>query len=352
MPEDNFLEARKKIVSILQVKGPSLPVQIAREVQVDSLFAGALLSELADEKKIRISNMKVGGSPLYYLQGQEPKLEGFYKYLPGKEREAFLLLKEKKILEDKSQAPAIRVALRSIKDFSVPFSKDDEVWWRFHTTTEQEVRDFLEPKKQKSQESKIQPKVKPKVGTSSTEVIKEVKLPVSKPVSKEETKDVKKVKKLVEPNLSGEKKTRLSKEETKVVKKIKTEKQLDIGLKNTVKKIVKTVKKVQNKLKEKPDFVVKIIEILKSNNIEILEEKDVKKIEFSCVVRIGSDLGKMRFLCVARDKKRITENDLKLAYQASQSLKMPILVLFPEEVNKKALEFAESCPLLILKKLK
>ncbi len=50
MQDDKILTARKKIIDILKAKGPSLPVQIARETELTSLFAGALLSELAKEK--------------------------------------------------------------------------------------------------------------------------------------------------------------------------------------------------------------------------------------------------------------------------------------------------------------
>ena len=91
MQDDKILGTKRKITSILKLKGPSLPVQIAREIQLSSLFAGALLSELAKEKLIKISHMKVGGSPLYFIAGQEELLEKFHSYLPGKEKEAFLL---------------------------------------------------------------------------------------------------------------------------------------------------------------------------------------------------------------------------------------------------------------------
>jgi len=286
MENNNTNNTKLKINDILKLKGPSLPVQIAREIQLSSLFAGALLSELAKEKIIKISNMKVGGSPLYFLQGQEPLLENFHKYLPGKEKEAFILLKQNKILDDKKQVPAIRVALRNLKDFAFPFLKDQEVFWRFHSVSEQEVRELDKSKKLEKKQ--------------------EVKLPKSK---------------------------------------ISKEKQVDIGLKKAPQEIK------PKKEKEKPDFAVKIIDLLQTQNIAILEEKDVKKKEFSAIISIGSTLGKINFFCIAKDKKRITENDLRLVLQKSQALKMPALVLFPQNINKKAIEYAEKwSSLLKLKK--
>ena len=78
------LDTNKKIIDILKSKGPGLPVQIASQVGISSLFAGAFLSELAGGKEVKISKMKVGGSPLYFLNGQEKELEKFYTYLPHK----------------------------------------------------------------------------------------------------------------------------------------------------------------------------------------------------------------------------------------------------------------------------
>ena len=74
-------EIHKKITDFLKSKGPGLPIQIAKEINQSSLFVSAYLSELADEKTIKISHLKVGGSPLYFLPGQEQLLEKFHKFL-------------------------------------------------------------------------------------------------------------------------------------------------------------------------------------------------------------------------------------------------------------------------------
>src|SRR4030042_4578061 len=144
-----MLEPKKppeKIIDILNEKGPSLPIQLAKQIGISSLFISAYLSELADDKRIKISHLKVGGSPLYFLEGQQEQLEPYYKFLHPKEAETFLLLKQKKILRDSNQEPAIRVALRSIRDFAIGFKKDDEIYWRYFLITESEVKNQLEPK--------------------------------------------------------------------------------------------------------------------------------------------------------------------------------------------------------------
>jgi hypothetical protein len=163
-------QVKEKIISFIKLKGPSLPVHVAKETGLSILFASAFLSELFYEKKVNISNLKVGSSPLYFIPGQEPQLENFSQYLKNKERESFLLLKEKKILKDSELQPAIRVALGDIKDFAIPFKKEEEKYWKYFLTEELTEIEKIEKKKEevKTNESpekkteKIPKKEKPK----------------------------------------------------------------------------------------------------------------------------------------------------------------------------------------------
>jgi len=289
----NPLEIREKIKIILKTRGPSLPVHISKETGLEMLFASAFLSELASEKEIKISNMKVGGSPLYFLPGQEMQLENFSSYLHGKEKEAFLLLKERKILQDSNLEPAIRVALRSLKDFAFPFlDKDKILYWRFHSIPEQEIKLLL---------PKIE--VKPKIEIKKIELSKpEIQI---KPIEKQQ----------------------------ETIKEKKIEKPL-ITLKPTKEKKPKQI--------EKSDFVNKVVFSLITENIEILEEKEIKKKEFTAIVKINSDIGKIKFFLIAKDKKSITENDLAIALQKAQALKMPAYLIATGKLNKKALTYLES----------
>ncbi len=147
MPQQDTSEIKEKIISILKRNGPGLPVHIARGVELSTLFTSAFLSELASEKRIKISYMKVGNSPLYYLSAQEQLLEKVSHYLKSREKEAFALLKERKIIKDSEQEPAIRIALREIKDFAIPFKKNDEIFWRYFTIPITEFKMVEKPKK-------------------------------------------------------------------------------------------------------------------------------------------------------------------------------------------------------------
>ena len=135
---------KENIIKFLEQKGPSLPVFIAREIKEDMIFCSAFLSELLGDKKIKSSNMKIGSSSLFYLPGQEEGLENFANYLKSKEKEAFARLKEMGILKDAEQEPAIRVALRAIKDFAIPFEREGEIFWRYFIFKEEKKSEAIE----------------------------------------------------------------------------------------------------------------------------------------------------------------------------------------------------------------
>ncbi|MEK6952258.1 MAG: hypothetical protein AABX29_04540 [Nanoarchaeota archaeon] len=136
---------KDSILSIIRSQGPVLPVQISRKLDKDTIFAGAVLSELVNNKLIFISNAKIGGSPVYYISGQENKLNILYSHLPGKEKEAYELLRTRQILKDSECEPGIRVALRSIRDFAKPLDINNELYWRWYLIKEEEALALLRP---------------------------------------------------------------------------------------------------------------------------------------------------------------------------------------------------------------
>ncbi|MFQ5531379.1 MAG: hypothetical protein ACE5ES_02060 [Candidatus Nanoarchaeia archaeon] len=146
MPPQDTSQIKEKIILTLRRRGPSLPVHIAKEIEISPLFTSAFLSEMLAEKRLRMTNMRVGNSAVYFLSGQEPTLERFSQHLKSREKDAYELLKEKKFLKDIEQEPAIRVALRAIKDFAKPFKKNDEIYWRYYTISESELEVKEKPK--------------------------------------------------------------------------------------------------------------------------------------------------------------------------------------------------------------
>ena len=292
-------EIKEKIILVFKKRGPSLPVHVAKETGLNILFASAFLSELLNEKKIKISNMRVGNSPIYFVSGQEIMLEKFSEYLKSKEKEAFLLLRQKKFLKDSEQEPAIRVALRAIKDFALPFKKNEEIHWRYFNTPEMEFKELKtktkKPTKSKSEISMFpERKSEPKIYISS-----EVK----------------------------------SKSEISMIPEGKSkEKQSDL-------KILEKPKTLNKKIKEKSDFTIKILNFLKIKDIELIEEIESKKKEFLGIAKIKTSLGSIEILIIAKDKKKITKNDFELALQKNNVYRRIVFFVSTGEINKKTEEF-------------
>ena len=291
---DKVTQTKDRIVSIIKLKGPSLPVQIARLSGLEPLFASAFLSELYNEEKIKISNMRIGSSPLYYISGQEELLENFSQYLNQREKEALSLLKNKKILEDEKQSPVIRVALRAIKDFAVPIrtkiNNEEKTIWKYFLVQNSELKQILDSKEQtvKSPEP-IQPAQQ-----------------LSQPIEKKQEIE----------------QSAISQEHAEKIEKPQKKRQKPRQI-------------------EQSNFTLKIKEHLSSKQIEIFDVIMEKKKEFIAKIRIGSMFGKQEYYLTAKDKKRISETDLTIAHQKAQSEKMIALLISPGDPDKKASEYLQ-----------
>ncbi len=275
---------KEKILSTLRQRGPSLPVHIAGATGLSILFSSAFLSELFSEKKIKISHMKVGSSPIYFLPGQEHLLENFSQYIKGKEKEAFILLKEKKFLKDSEQDPAIRVALRSIKDFAILFKKNEEIFWRYFTILENEFK----------------PQIKHLEKTPQIE---------------DKKKSEEKISKKQELNIFDKQK---KKKEKQIIKK------------------KKTVRKKSFKADEK--FFNKVKEFLSKRNIEISDIEGFSKKDLTLRVRTNGE----EKVLVAYNKKRITDQDIIKAHKKATELGLKYIVLSLGEPVKKISNFIQA----------
>ncbi len=276
MATQDTSELKGKIISILRRRGPSLPVHIAGETGLSILFASAFLSELISERKIKISNMRIGSSPIYFLPNQEYLLEKFSSHLKSKEKDAYTLLREKKFLSDSEQDPAIRVALRSIKDFAVGFQKNGKIFWRYYTIPESE---FKEP------ERKISP------------------APIKK----------------IAPQIASQEKK---------PEEIKTKpKELNIFEEVTKKPKKKSAnkKQVSKKTSQKKDdkFFNRVKEFLTRKAIEIIDIESFNKEDLILRIKIKE----REKLLIAYNKKRVNEQDIIKASKKAQELNLPFIIL-------------------------
>lgn len=290
----------KNIINFLNEKGPSLPINISKSLGINSLFTSAFLSELANQNIIKVSNLKVGGSPLYYIEGQQKKLEDYYKYLHPREAEAYILLKQYKVLKDNDQDPVTRVALRSIRDFSHGFKMGEDIYWKFFLASQEEVNEVLNGGKEseKKSEEKAEEKTEERIN-------KEIR---------DETID---------------------KNNLKVISKKLTQEKSENQFYNPL--VIKEEKKKKDK--PKSDFVQRVISFLDSKGIKIVEEKDYKIKEYNCIVQIKSELGPVNFFTQAKDKKLITEEDFKKLLSDAQSIPLSAFMIYTGEIANKAKEY-------------
>ncbi|MEI6849795.1 MAG: hypothetical protein WCK29_02035 [archaeon] len=334
MPADmqKLILEKENIIKNIQAKGPSLPIQIAREANLNLLFASAYLSELYSENKVKMSNMKVGSSSLYYIPGQETMLENFIQYLNPREKEAFNLLKSQKILEDDKVEPALRVALRSIKDFAIPLKvKNDsepKLYWKHSSVTDEEAKSVLQnmlniPEKKQSKKHREE---------SSEDKQEKLEEEPEEKQSREQSNQ--------QNQIANEKR-----DETIEQLKQKLD-ELSSNFKKTEKvehPVHPTSKKEKKqKIIEDSSFVKNLKSYLSHKQIELLETRENAKKEFLGKISIDSLFGKQEFLLIAKDKKKVTEEDITLALHKAQIEKMPALFMSPGEIDKKATDHANT----------
>ena len=283
MATQDTSQIKEKILRILRIRGPSLPVHVAKELGISMLFSSAFLSELLSEKQIKISYLRVGSSPVYFLPGQESGLERYSQHLKSKEKEAFLLLKEKKFLKDDQQPPAIRVAIRSINDFAIPFKRGEEIFWRYFTVSENDFKTSSSTAKTPSL------LIKP----SQNILIKSETNKQSEPIQNE------------------------------VGNRKEISKELNIFNEKKEKKPKKTLKKKTIRKKQENKFFIKVKEFLTKRGIEISDIEGFSKNDLFLRVNIKGE----EKLLVAYNKKRVNETEIIKAHKKASELNLSYIIL-------------------------
>ncbi|MBI2101518.1 hypothetical protein HYT53_02805 [Candidatus Woesearchaeota archaeon] len=277
------METRDKILEIVKAKGPVLPVQVSKEIGSNILMASAHLAELTASGKLKISHIKVGGSPLYYLSGQEEMLQKFTGNMNDKEKKAYDLLSQSTVLRDSEQEPVVRVALREIKDFALPlnvnYNNNKEIFWKWHMTSNDEAEQLI---KQKLEISEKPPEKKA-----------------------EEAKEQKIEEKQAQKQL---------KEKSKEPRRYKPREREDIFLRD-------------------------LTRFFERNKVNIVSSETIKKnSEIDFIVEIPSVVGNLQYYCKAKNKKRINDSDLSNAYVKGQLKRLPVIFLSQGELSAKAQE--------------
>lgn len=172
---------KEQVLVFVKNNGPVIPINIKKELGSDTTLIGAMLSELAANGLVKVTAVKKGGSPFYYVAGQEEKIESLKEFLNEKDKKTCFLLKKEKILFDNDQSPLVRVSLRQIKDFAksleINFYGERKILWKYYSVPNSEVELLLKErfgKKKNSLKKKSKPaqKIKSKESAVFLEKIK------------------------------------------------------------------------------------------------------------------------------------------------------------------------------------
>lgn len=321
---------KEEILNIIRTGGPKLPSELSKQLKSNTIFIGAHLSELTQNKKLLISHLKIGSSPLYYLNGQQSRLQHFYRYLNSKEKEAFDILKKEKVLEDKKQQPAIRIALRAIKDFAIPISVntngEKKIFWKWSLTTDKEVREILTKKLDNTEEKKKREDLQRQ--TEKVKLEKEKALEELRKRQEAEKKRSEELQRQIkEEKIKLEKEKLKLKEEKKIIEKSKEEQT----------RLKEPEKEAKPKKPIEDPFLDQIKDYCSKNNITITDFKIIKKkSDIELTIKVPSAVGDATYFCKARNKKRVSDSDLSSALVKAQMKKLPALFLGTGDLTKKA----------------
>ncbi len=272
-----------RVLELVKRKGPVIPSDISKDIGDSIMITSALLSELASKKSVRISHVKVGGTPLYYAPGQESRLQEYTRYLHEKEKKAYDMLKTQFVIRDKALEPVMRVALREIKDFAAPLTVQSpegiEIFWKWYLMSNQEaevkIKEILEER-----EEAVKEEVKKEALQAPTQQLLQPKEQKPKP-----------------------------------------------------RKAGKAVS---------DDFANKIYEYFRKNGIEIIEQRfNKKKTDAEFIVSVPSQVGSIKYYCKAKQKGLCNDADLSTAYVQGQAKKLPVLFLTAGKLTKKATQMLE-----------
>ncbi|MBI2175915.1 hypothetical protein HYU40_01010 [Candidatus Woesearchaeota archaeon] len=317
-----------RVKQLVRMRGPVIPSQISKEIGTNILMASAILSELASKSDVKISSVKVGGTPLYYVPGQEAKLQNYLASLHQKEREAFEQLKSGGVLLDTALDPATRVAMRQLKDFAKPLEAsidgETQLFWKWYLLPNEEAEAAIkktlgiaEERAQTTEKTPAIARIEPVVGTQTA-------ITTQQPVAAVAVQSAIQQQPVQTALLGGE------------------------ATKPQASKQARPKAPTQAAL----EFAKTANEFFAKNNIDIELERILSKSEAEYTVLLPSPIGKLRYYCIAKNKKTCTDSDISSAIVQGQLKKLPVLMLTKGELTKKAQQLlSKEIGAIVIKKI-
>ncbi|MBI4145031.1 hypothetical protein HY493_02390 [Candidatus Woesearchaeota archaeon] len=318
------VDYRDQVLSYIRARGPVLPMHIAKEMHTNILMASAMLSEMSSKGTVKISFLKVGGSPLYYAPGQEGMLLSFAQNLNEKDRRTLELVQTAKVVRDGDQDALTRVSLRNLKDFAHPLNVTHEgvteIFWKWYGLNDTEASAYIKASLTAPLQT-IPPG--PEMAVPVQQVQPTPAIVQSMPVHVQQSAPVR----VQRPRVAREK-PRV--EQTMARPIPPTPAQLPAS-------------PVQQTVLEDPAlsdvFFKELQSFCAKSNIKILEHTMVKKRQdYDLVLEIPSPVGALVYYTKARNKQKLNDADLSAAFVQGQIKKLPAMLLAPGELSKKGVE--------------
>ncbi len=316
-----------KILSLARLN-PLLPASLAAQLGTNSIMAGAMLSDLVAKNQLRVSALKVGGSPLYYVPGNEEQLLNFKQHLNEKDQKTLALLKQEMVIRESSVEPLTRVSLAQIKDFAKPliveYADKQERFYKWFSVSDDDAKNLIR--------SILAPDVKSDaVANPSEKAVSELKSDVAADV-KSDTKS--EIKSDTKSDTTSDIKSDAVISNSKLSAPVLSDSVTQSGKLPVAKHRKRSVKK-----SEPGDAWDKAHNFFVKNNIKILEKQIIKKnSDYDLLVEVPSAVGNLQYYCKLKGKKLISDGDLSAAYVQGQIRKLPVILLTGGELSKKAKE--------------
>lgn len=317
--------SKESVLAALQTRGPSIPIHIKKVIgEGDTFTIGALLSELTAGGKVKVSNVKRGGSPYYYVPEHASRLVECIEDLGEKDRRAARLLQERKILRDKNQDPLLRVCLRNIKDYSRPLEvktkEGTELFWKWYLTPQEEAIT----------------KIREALGMPQNPPAQQVKPEEAQPVKVQDTKAAE-AEKPSEVQQEQHQEPTPTSAPTPVAN---TPRQENLTAEEQEKPKPQAAATLLKEIDDSGDsFLRQLLEYFAEKHIQIITKDVVRKNgEVDLEISVPTAVGRVDYYCKAKNKKKSNDGDLASAYVQGSLKKLPIIYLTTGEVTKKAKE--------------
>ena len=334
---------QEKILYFLKVVGPTIPSKVAKNINTEILLASAHLSDLVAQGKVKISNLKIGGgSPLYYLAGQEEQLFHFAAgNLNPKDYQVLEILKQQKIMRENSLDLLSRVALRSLKDFAIPLhvtiGGDKELFWKWHLLSDEEASASI--KQMLMVREQTAPFQVPHENTDQS--------PLPQALSEATTERQTELEAAPESEAIS---SFALEQEGSLAETYSAEYEPAEELQERIEKVLSQAKskgkrgrkpKLREGVQEKSqDSFFSVAELFLTAKDIIIQEQEIvrKNAEVNMVIKVPSAVGVVTYFCKAKKKMKCDEGDVSAAYMEAQIKKLPLLFVYTHELTKKAQE--------------